>query len=310
MTKKGYDREAIIKLCNEIASKEGKESIFSLGGERGDLKIQRWKTGIEELDNIVGGGFPKGRIIEIYGAESAGKTALAMHLCGVTEMCLYVPAERTFIPSRAKVFGNRPKQMLVYSRGKDDKPLYGENIFNKMIRFAEAGIPVEVVDSVPSMQPKEDIEKIKKAVHNDTDEETRIGGIARLMTKYLPVLEDIIEQTGTTVIFINQIRDKIGSFGWGDDITTPGGHKLAHAVSLRLKVARKAWISVPNKNPLNAATEEKIGMIMKIKVMKSKVCEPCGECEIPLFFERGFVPYVDMKDIRAEIMKERRERYS
>lgn len=307
---KGFDRQAVMKLCNDIATKEGKESIFSLGSKTGNLPIQRWSTGLPDLDAIIGGGMPKGRTVEIYGAESAGKTALALHLCGLQEMCLYVPAERTFDGDRARVFGNKPKQMLVYSRGKDEKPLYGENIFNKMIRFSEAGIPLAVVDSVPSMQPREDIEKVKKAVNNDTDEEVRIGGIARLMTKYLPVLEDVIEQTGTTVIFINQVRDKIGGFGFGDDITTPGGHKLAHSVSLKLKVARKGWIEIPNKNPANAAQKEKIGLIMKIRVVKSKISNPFGEAEVPLFFDRGFVDFADLEEVRKEIMKERREMYS
>lgn len=307
---KGMNREAIIKLCGEIAAKEGGDSIFSLGSSTGILKIQRWSTGLDELDNIIGGGLPKGRTIEIYGAESAGKTALALHLCGLHDFCLYVPAERTFDGDRARVFGNRPKQMIVYSRGKGEKPLYGENIFNKMIRFAEAGIPLEVVDSVPSMQPREDIENVKKAVHNDTDVELRIGGVARLMAKYLPTLEDIIEQTGTTVVFINQIRDKIGSFGYGDNITTPGGHKFAHSMSLRLKVARKSWIDIPNKNIYNTSEKEKIGMIMKVRVVKSKVSDPYGECELPLFFDRGFVSFTDVDRVRKEIMKERKERYS
>lgn len=184
--------------------------------------------------------------------------------------------------------------------------MYGENIFNKLIRFAEVAIPLEVVDSVPSMQPKEDIEKVRKSVHNDTDEELRIGGVARLMSKYLPTLEDIIEQSGTTVIFVNQIRDKMGTFGFGDNITTPGGHKFAHAVSLKLKVARKDWIEIPNKNIYSVEKKEKVGLIMKIKVTKSKVSRPQGECELPLFFDRGFVPFSQVDSIRKEIMRERR----
>lgn len=304
---KGFDRMAVMKLCNDIATKEGKQSLFSIGSKSGNLKIQRWSTGIPDLDSIIGGGMPKGRTVEIFGAESAGKTALALHLCGKQEMCLYVPAERTFTEERAEVFGNTKKQIIIYSRAKDDKPLYGENIFNKMIRFAEAGIPLEVVDSVPSMQPKEDIEKVKKAVNNDTDEEVRIGGIARLMTKYLPVLEDIIEQTGTTAVFINQVRDKIGSFSYGDNITTPGGHKFAHSMSLKLKVARKSWIEIPNRNPQSVSQKERIGLIMKIKVVKSKICNPGGECEVPLIFERGFIDFSDLEKTRKEIMKERRE---
>lgn len=115
---KEVDRAAIINLCNDIMSKDGKSSLFSLGSNEGNLQIQRWSTGLPELDFIIGGGMPKGRVVEIYGAESAGKTALALHLCGLQEICLYVPAERTFSGERARIFGNKPKQMIVYSRGK------------------------------------------------------------------------------------------------------------------------------------------------------------------------------------------------
>lgn len=304
MAKDKMNLAGIMKLCAEIESKEGEGSVFSLGSKNGNLNIQRWSTGIPELDGIIGGGMPKGRVIELYGAESCGKTSLAYHLCSLHPICLHVPIEGTFETERAKVFGNRPKQMLVYNRCK-----YGEQAFNRMIRFAEEGIPLEVLDSVPSMQPKEDVEKIKRAVHSNTETELRIGGIATLMNKYLPTLEDIIEQTGTTVIFINQIRDKMNALPFGDNIQTPGGHKLKHSASLRLQVARKGWIEIPNHNPASTAAKEKIGLIMKVRVVKSKICNPMGECEIPLFFERGFSSFSDMQDIRKEIMEEHREMY-
>lgn len=209
----------------------------------------------------------------------------------------------TFDAQRARLFGNTPKQMLVY------RARYGEKAFNRAIRFAEEGIPLIVIDSVPSMQPKDDIEKIRKAVNSDTETEMRIGGVARLMDKYLPTLEDVIEQTGTTVIFINQIRDVMNALPFGDTIKTPGGHKLKHSCSLRIQTARRAWIEIPNKNPMNTAAKEKIGLIMKCKVVKSKVCEPMGECEVPMFFDRGFVPFEDLDRVRKEIMKEHAERY-
>jgi recombination protein RecA len=193
--------------------------------------------------------------------------------------------------------------MLVY------RARYGEKAFNRAIRFAEEGIPLIVIDSVPSMQPKDDIDKIRKAVNSDTETEMRIGGVARLMDKYLPTLEDVIEQTGTTVIFINQIRDKMNALPFGDNIQTPGGHKLKHSCSLRIQVARKGWIEIPNKNPWNTAAKEKIGLIMKCKVVKSKVCDPMGECEIPMFFERGFVGFENLEAVRKEILKEHTERY-
>lgn len=300
---KKLNREAIMKLCSDIATKEGDGSVYSLGSKNAVLRIPRWSTGIEELDGIIGGGMPEGRTIEIFGAESSGKTSLAYQLCAQHEMCLNVPIERSFDAQRARVFGNTPKQMLVYNAK------YGEKAFNRTIRFAEEGIPLVVIDSVPSMQPKEDIEKIRKAVNNDAETEMRIGGVARLMDKYLPTLEDIIEQTGTTVIFINQIRDVMNALPFGDTIKTPGGHKLKHSCSLRIQTARRAWIEIPNKNPMNTAAKEKIGLIMKCKVVKSKVCEPMGECEVPMFFDRGFVPFEDLDRVRKEIMKEHAERY-
>lgn len=301
---KGVNKEGIIKLCNEIARKEGEGSIYSLGSKNGVLKIPRWSTGLPDLDAIIGGGMPKGRTIEIFGAESAGKTSLAYHLCAQHEMCLHIPIEGTFDSERARLFGNTPKQMLVYNKCR-----YGEKAFNRAIRFAEEGIPLEVIDSVPSMQPKDDIDKIRKAVNTDSETELRIGGVARLMDKYLPTLEDVIEQTGTTVIFINQIRDKMNSLPFGDNIQTPGGHKLKHSASLRIQVARKGYIDIPNYDPRNSANKETIGMIMKCKIIKSKVCNPKGECEIPLFYERGFVDFADLDEVRKEIMQEHKKKY-
>ena len=297
------NKEAIIKLCNEINKKEGKGSIYSIDSEYANLKINRWSTGIEDLDAIIGGGMPEGRIVEIFGPESSGKTTLLYHLCGLHQLCLDVPIEGTFDSERAKVFGNRAKQMLIY------RAKCGEDAFNKTIKFAKAGIPLIGIDSVPSIVPKEDAEKVLKSAERDSIEEQRIGGTARLMNKYLPIIEEIIEVTGTTLIFINQVRDKMNAMLFGEKTDTPGGHKLKHSCSLRIQVARRAWIEIPNKDPRNSASSEKVGLIMKCKVIKSKVCNPMGECEIPLFFDRGFVSFDDVKSIRQEIMKKRAEQY-
>lgn len=300
---KSVNREAIMKLCAEISKKEGDGAIYSLGNKSASLDIPRWSTGIPDLDAIIGGGIPRGRTMEIFGAESAGKTSLAYHLCARHDICLNIPIEGTFDGKRAKMFGNRKKQMMVY------RARYGEKAFNRAIRFAEEGVPLIVIDSVPSLQPKDDIDKIRKAVNTDSEQELRVGGVARLMDKYLPTLEDVIEQTGTTVIFINQIRDKMNALPFGDNINTPGGHKLKHSASLRIQVARKGYIEIPNHNPRNTAAKEKIGMIMKVKVVKSKVCDPMGEAEIPLFYDRGFVDFADLDEVRKEVMVERKERY-
>ena len=293
------DKSAIIKLCNSINKKEGEGTIYSIGSKNANLKIKRWSTGIEDLDNILGGGMPEGRVIEIFGPESSGKTTLLYHLCGLHPLALDIPVEGTFDAERAKVFGNRPKQLLVY------RARYGEDAFNKTIQFGKAGIPLIGIDSVPSLVPKEDAEKVLKSAEKDTIEEQRIGGTARLINKYLPTIEEIIEVTGTTLIFVNQVRDKMNAMLFGEKTDTPGGRKLKHAASIRIQVARRAWIEIPNKDPKNTAKTEKVGMIMKCKVVKSKVCNPQGECEIPLFFDRGFVSFHDVQSIRKELMVKR-----
>lgn len=297
------NKAAIISLCNDINKKEGEGAIYTIGSKNANLKINRWSTGIEDLDNIIGGGMPEGRVVEIFGPESSGKTTLLYHLCGLHDLCLDIPIEGTFDAERAKVFGNHPKQLLVY------RARYGEDAFNKVIKFSKAGIPLIGIDSVPSMVPKEDAEKVLKSAERDSIEEQRIGGTARLMNKYLPTIEEIIEITGTTLIFINQVRDKMNAMLFGEKTDTPGGRKLKHACSLRIQVARKNWIEIPNKNPCNSAATEKIGLIMKCKVVKSKVSNPMGECEIPLFFDRGFVSFDDVQTIRKEILKKRAEQF-
>ena len=297
------NKEQIIKLCSNINKKEGEGSIYSIGSKHANLKINRWSTGIEDLDAIIGGGIPEGRTIEIFGPESSGKTTLLYHLMAMNSLALDIPVEGTFDADRAKVFGNRPKQLLVY------RAKYGEDAMNKTIHFAKAGIPVIGIDSVPSLVPKEDAEKVLKSADRDSIEEQRIGGTARLLNKYLPTIEEIIEVTGTSVIFINQVRDKMNAMMFGEKTDTPGGRKLKHSCSLRIQVARRAWIEIPNKNPYNSAATEKVGFIMKCKVVKSKVCNPMGECEIPCFFDRGFVSFDDVKTIRKELMRQRAEEF-
>lgn len=297
------DKQAIVKLCSQINKKEGDGSIYSIGSKHANLVINRWSTGIEDLDAIIGGGIPEGRTIEIFGPESSGKTTLLYHLMGLQSLALDIPVEGTFDADRAKVFGNRPKQLLVY------RAKYGEDALNKTIQFSKAGIPIIGIDSVPSLVPKEDAEKVLKSSDKDSIEEQRIGGTARLLNKYLPTIEEIIELTGTSVIFVNQVRDKMNAMMFGEKTDTPGGRKLKHSASLRIQVARRAWIEIPNKNPKNSAANEKVGFIMKCKVVKSKVCNPMGECEIPCFFDRGFVSFDDVKDIRKEIMKQRVEEF-
>jgi recombination protein RecA len=143
----------------------------------------------------------------------------------------------------------------------------------------------------------------------DMEKENQLGRIAAMLSANLPKVAFRCEKTMTTLILINQVRDVIGGMLFGPKTHTPGGWALKHACSLRLQVNRVSWIKVPNKNPKNSANEEAVGIVMKVKVLKSKVCNPLGECVLTMFFDRGFVPNDEMKAIRKEIMKQRNEEY-
>lgn len=293
------DIQEIQKLCKEIERKSGKGSIFTVG-KSSSLDIPRWPTGIESLDKIIGGGMPKGRIVEIFGPESSGKTSLAYWLMSLHKLGLYIPIEGTYDESRAISMGVKPKQMIVH------RAQFGEEAINDVIKFAKTGIPIICVDSVPACQPKEDIEKIEK----DAQNEQKIGGVARLFSKSLPSIVHICEETGTTVILINQVRDKMNAMLFGEKEDTPGGRAIKFYSSIRIKVARRAWIEIPNKNPAISSDNEKVGIIMKAKIQKSKVSNPFGEAELPFFFDRGFVSYDDIMPIRKELIKERKEQFN
>lgn len=296
MTK--VDIKEIQSICKDIEKKSGKGSIFLTGKDKG-WSIPRWSTEIEDLDSLVGGGFPKGRIVEIYGPESSGKTSLVYWLMSLHKLGVYIPIEGTYDEQRAISLGVNPKQMIVY------RAEYGEEALNAVVRFAKAGVPIIAIDSVPACQPKEDMDKFEKGAEN----EARIGGVARLFSKMLPTIQRICEQSGTTLILVNQVRDKMNAMMFGEKEDTPGGRAIKFYSSIRIKVARRAWIDIPNKNPAISAQTEKVGIIMKAKITKSKVSNPFGEAELPFFFDRGFVSYDDVKPIRNEIMQLRREQF-
>lgn len=292
------DLEQIQKLCREVEKKSGKGSIFMIGKES-NMQIPRWSTSIESLDKLIGGGMPYGRIVEIFGPESSGKTSLVYWLMSLHKLGLYIPIEGTYDEDRAMQIGVKRKQMIVHRAN------YGEEAINDVIKFAKAGIPIIALDSVPACQPKDDIDKIEK----DVQSENRIGGVARLFSKSLPVIVRACEESGTTLILVNQVRAKMDAMLFGEKDDTPGGRAIKFYSSIRIKVARRAWIEIPNKNPAISSQSEKVGIIMKAKVVKSKVSNPFGEAELPFFFDRGFVSYEDINGIRKEIMKKRKEEF-
>lgn len=292
------DLKQISDICKDIEKKSGKGSIFTIGKES-NLSIPRWSTNIDNLDMIIGGGMPKGRIVEIFGPESSGKTSLVYWLMSLHKLGVYIPIEGTYDEERARAIGVQPKQMIVY------RAQYGEDALNAVIRFAKAGVPIIALDSVPACQPREDVEKVEKSADN----ELRMGGTARLFSKTLPTIERICEESGTTLILVNQVRQKMNAMMFGEQEDSPGGRAIKFYCSIRIKVARRSWLEIPNKNPLVSSQNEKVGLLMKCKVVKSKVGNPYGEAELPFFFDRGFCSYDDIKSIRAELMKARKAEY-
>lgn len=294
-------KRAIMAVSANINKQQGAGTVCTMNSA--DKNIKRWSTKIKDLDEILGGGMPEGRIVEIFGAEGAGKTSLLHHLTALHPYAINIPIEGTFDAARARAFGNS-KANLIICRAK-----YGEDAMIAISQYIRTGVPIIGLDSVPSCIPREDVEKLAKAISKNQDHETRLGGVPRLMGKYIHDISVQAELHGTTVIFINQIRDVIGGFGFGETVKTPGGHLLLHAYSVRLKVARRAWIEIPNKNPAIVSPKIKVGMVQKIKVVKSKVGNPMGECEVPMFFDRGYVSWDDVKPIRNELMKKQREQF-
>lgn len=293
------DLKEVQAICKDIEKKSGKGAIF-MNGKATSMQIPRWSTAIDDLDAIIGGGMPKGRIIEVFGPESSGKTSLVYWLMSLHKLGVYIPIEGTYDEDRARSMGVKPKQMIVYRAN------YGEEALNAVVKFAKAGVPIIAIDSVPACQPKEDIDKVEK----DAQNETRIGGVARLFSKMLPSIVRICEETGTTLILVNQVRDKMNAMLFGEKEDTPGGRAIKFYSSIRIKVARRAWIDIPNKNPAVSSDTEKVGIIMKAKISKSKVSNPFGEAELPFFFDRGFVSYEDVKSVRSELMKLRKEQFN
>ena len=292
-------KKKMLLVSQQINKQQGNGTVYSLGSSA-NLTIRRWSTGIQDLDNILGGGIPCGRLIEISGAESSGKTSLIYHLCAQQHYAVDIPIEGTFDAERAKIFGNTNSNLLI-CRAK-----YGEDAMNAISQYIKTGVPLICLDSIPSCVPKEDIEKMAKAVQKGEEFDPRMGGIPRLMGKYLHELCVQAEIYETTLIFVNQVRDKMQALLFGEKTDTPGGHLLRHMCSVRIQVARKAWIDIPNHNPSVTSSIEHIGLIMKVRVIKSKVSNPGGEVEIPLFFDRGFVSWDQVDIIRKELMKERR----
>ncbi|HEY4478761.1 MAG TPA: recombinase RecA [Candidatus Paceibacterota bacterium] len=261
-------RPSIEDTLNEIKSKFGEEAIMKLG-DKPRVHVNAISTGSIGLDAALGvGGIPRGRIIEIFGPESSGKTTLSLHVIAEAQktggICAFIDAEHAMDPEYSKKIGVKIDELLISQPDNGEQAL---EIVESLVRSGK--MDVIVIDSVAALTPKDEIEGDMGAYH--------VGKQARLMSQALRKLTAIVAKSKTIVIFINQIRMQIGVM-FGNPETTPGGKALKFYTSVRLDIRRIAQIK---------KGEEVMGGRVRVKVVKNKVAAPFKQTEFDLMYNEG-----------------------
>lgn len=285
------DINKIRSSVEKINAKYGAKTIFLAKS----LKKQEFmSTGIEELDLILGGGLPVGKIAMIYGAEGAGKSSFCMHMVSRYPVAAYIDAEHGFDTERAEMFGVDLDKTLIV------QPDYGEQALSVAIELASTGeIPFIVIDSVAALVPKKEYE-----LEEETEKLPGVALTAGILNRKIFPLNSMCNKNNVTVMFINQVRDKFNAMMFGEQTTLPGGHALKHASHVILKIARKDKL---------ASSDSVVGMTCRFSTgVKNRSSSPFQEADVPLIFNKGFVSPSQvkeaMKESRKQILEERKER--